>query len=218
MRTICAGPTLKSSSKGVAEDALRKNCPCRHQRYKDRWRPRSWSQRHWSKARVSTVRVRPAEAADLPRLVEIASHSATAAQWNQAEYLKLFASDEIPPQSQVGPQVFAPNIKARTALVVEQSGSVVGFIVGHQVADEWEIENIAVTGSTRRCGLGSRLVGELLDLVRSRGGKSVFLEVRESNRAARSLYEKWAFLEVGRRKMYYQNPAEDALILKFIFP
>jgi ribosomal-protein-alanine acetyltransferase len=167
---------------------------------------------------VSAVRVRPAEAADLPRLVEIAAHSATAAQWNPAEYQKLFATDHSPiqPRSQpeaqleVGPQ-------PRTALVVEQNGQVVGFIVGRQVDDEWEIENIAVTGAARRCGLGSRLVGELLDLVRNRGGKSVFLEVRESNRAARSLYEKWAFIEVGRRKMYYQNPAEDALILKFKF-
>jgi ribosomal-protein-alanine N-acetyltransferase len=86
------------------------------------------------------------------------------------------------------------------------------------VAEEWEIENIAVTGAARRCGLGSRLVGELLDHVRSRGGKTVFLEVRESNRAARALYEKWAFIEVGRRKAYYQNPVEDALILKFNFP
>jgi ribosomal-protein-alanine N-acetyltransferase len=152
--------------------------------------------------------------------VEIASHSATAAQWDQAEYLKLFAVDQPDAPSQLDPQIIDPKIKAqlRTALVVEQSGNVVGFIIGRQVADEWEIENIAVTGSARRCGLGSRLVGELLDLVRSRSGKSVFLEVRESNRAARSLYEKWAFLEVGRRKMYYQNPAEDALILKFIFP
>ena len=169
---------------------------------------------------MSTVRVRPATPDDLPRLVEIASHSATAAQWNQAEYLKLFASDEPAGQPQIDPSIEDDQGKtqSRTALVVEQSGSVVGFIVGHQVEDEWEIENIAVTGSARRCGLGSRLVGELLDLVRSRGGKSVFLEVRESNRAARSLYEKWAFIEVGRRKMYYQNPAEDALVLKFIFP
>lgn len=169
---------------------------------------------------MSTVRVRPAEPADLPRLVEIASHSATAAQWNQAEYLKLFAADEPKAQPEIDPSIGAPQIKTnpRTALVVEQSGNVVGFIVGRQVEDEWEIENIAVSGAARRCGLGSRLVGELLDLVRSRGGKSVFLEVRESNRAARSLYEKWAFLEVGRRKIYYQNPAEDALILKFIFP
>ena len=163
----------------------------------------------------TTVRVRPAEPADLPRLVEIASHSVTAAQWNQAEYLKLFSPDDPKAQPEVEPQI---KTQSRTALVVEQSGSVVGFIVGRQVADEWEIENIAVTGTARRCGLGSRLVGEFLDLVRGRGGKTVFLEVRESNRAARSLYEKWAFLEVGRRKMYYQDPAEDALLLKFIFP
>jgi [ribosomal protein S18]-alanine N-acetyltransferase len=166
------------------------------------------------------VHVRPAKPSDLPRLVEIASHSATAAQWNQAEYFKLFATEQPDARPLANPQIADPNIKTqhRTALVVEQLETVVGFIVGRQVEDEWEIENIAVTGAARRCGLGSRLVGELLDLVRSRGGKSVFLEVRESNRAARSLYEKWAFLEVGRRKMYYQNPAEDALILKFKFP
>jgi ribosomal-protein-alanine N-acetyltransferase len=158
---------------------------------------------------MSAVRVRPAQAADLPRLVEIASHSATAAQWPKAEYQKLFAIDQPPSVNQS---------QLRTALVVEQGGSVVGFIVGRQADEEWEIENIAVTGSARRSGLGSRLVGELLDLIRSRGGMSVFLEVRESNRAARSLYEKWAFIEVGRRKMYYQNPAEDALILEFKFP
>jgi ribosomal-protein-alanine N-acetyltransferase len=160
-------------------------------------------------ARARRVHVRPAEASDLPRLVEIAAHSATAAQWNPAEYQKLFLSDSALDLDQTQP---------RTALVVEQDGSVAGFIVGRQAEDEWEIENIAVTGSARRYGLGSRLVGEMLDLIRSRGGKTVFLEVRESNRAARSLYEKWAFIEVGRRKMYYQNPAEDALILKFKFP
>ena len=158
---------------------------------------------------MSVVRVRPAEAVDLHRLVEIAAHAATAAQWSQSEYQKLFAPD---------PAVALDQTQPRTALVVEQDGSVVGFIVGRQAVDEWEIENIAVTGAARRCGLGSRLVGELLDQVRNGGGKSVFLEVRESNRAARSLYEKWAFIEVGRRKMYYQNPVEDALILKFKFP
>ncbi|HET8889383.1 MAG TPA: ribosomal protein S18-alanine N-acetyltransferase [Candidatus Angelobacter sp.] len=165
----------------------------------------------------TTVRVRPAEPSDLPRLVEIASHSATAAQWNQAEYLKLFALNQ-PPNDPQYPPGCQPQSRDRTALVVEQAGAVVGFIVGQQVAEEWEIENIAVTGAARRCGLGSRLVGELLDHVRRRGGKTVFLEVRESNRAARSLYEKWAFIEVGSRKAYYQNPAEDALVLKFNFP
>jgi ribosomal-protein-alanine N-acetyltransferase len=156
------------------------------------------------------VRVRPAEPADLPRLVEIASHSATAAQWNHAEYGKLFAAKPNTGQSSVQQE--------RTALVVEQNGTAVGFIVARQIESEWEIENIAVTGPARRCGMGSRLLGEFLNLVRQQGGKTVFLEVRESNLAARALYGKWAFLEAGRRKMYYQDPAEDALILKFYFP
>ncbi|HEY2362117.1 MAG TPA: ribosomal protein S18-alanine N-acetyltransferase [Candidatus Angelobacter sp.] len=164
-----------------------------------------------------SIRVRSARSSDQPRLVEIASHSVTAAQWNQAEYLKLFSLNEPEPQPQTEAGT-ETQPQSRTALVVEQEAKVVGFIVARQVDDEWEIENIAVTGPARRRGLGSRLVGELLDLARSHGGKSVFLEVRESNRAARSLYEKWAFIEVGRRKTYYQNPAEDALVLQFKFP
>jgi [ribosomal protein S18]-alanine N-acetyltransferase len=99
--------------------------------------------------------------------------------------------------------------------VVEHEGAVAGFIVGRQVASEWEIENIAVTASARRCGLGTRLVGEFLDLARQRGSQEIFLEVRESNHAARALYEKWAFVEAGRRKGYYSDPAEDALVLRF---
>jgi len=102
-------------------------------------------------------------------------------------------------------------------LVVEEDGEVVGFIVGRLLQKECEIENVAVQGQARRRGLGSRLLGEFLDLVRSRGGQEIWLEVRESNLAARALYEKWAFVESGRRKQYYQEPREDALILKFNF-
>jgi hypothetical protein len=78
------------------------------------------------------VRVRPARPSDQPRLVEIASHSATAAQWNQAEYLKLFSIDE--PEAQTPAEtVTKPQLHSRTALVVEQDGNVVGFIVGRWV-------------------------------------------------------------------------------------
>ena len=149
------------------------------------------------------VRVRPAVYNDLPRLVEIAGHSATAAQWQQDDYLKLFA-----PETQ----------HTRTALVIEQDGGVMGFIVGRKVDHEWEIENVVVSGTARRNGLGSRLLGEFLNVVRKFGGCDIFLEVRESNAAARALYEKWAFVESGRRKSYYLNPAEDALILRLSFP
>ncbi len=157
-----------------------------------------------SNGRVSNVRVRPAEPADLPRLVEIASHSATAAGWNEQQYTRLFS-----------PAAPANHV----TLVIQQDDRVAGFLVARQVAgSEWEIENVAVSGPARRRGLGSRLLGSFLDLVRSRGGIEVYLEVRESNHAARALYEKWAFQEAGRRKSYYRDPDEDALILRFSFP
>ncbi len=103
------------------------------------------------------------------------------------------------------------------ALVIEENAEVAGFLVAKRIHAEWEIENIAVSGSARRRGLGTRLVGELIDLAKSRGGQAIFLEVRESNLAARMLYEKWAFEVAGRRKSYYDNPVEDALVLRFDF-
>jgi ribosomal-protein-alanine N-acetyltransferase len=83
---------------------------------------------------------------------------------------------------------------------------------------EWEIENIAVAGAARRRGLGTRLMGELMQRARAAEANQIFLEVRESNHAARSLYEKWAFEAAGRRKNYYQKPVEDAIVYRFTFP
>jgi [ribosomal protein S18]-alanine N-acetyltransferase len=152
------------------------------------------------------IRVRHARSEDLSRLMEIASHSSTAAHWSEKDYAKLFSPGASP---------------GLVALVIQEGNQVMGFLAGRQIAPndpEWEIENVTVSGPARRRGLGSHLLGEFLRLVRDRGGQNVFLEVRESNQAARRLYEKWAFVEAGRRKAYYQNPQEDAVILKFSFP
>ena len=62
-----------------------------------------------------------------------------------------------------------------------------------------------------------RLLGELLDSARAKDAAAVFLEVRESNQAARALYEKWAFRESGRRPRYYKDPAEDAILYRLDF-
>jgi [ribosomal protein S18]-alanine N-acetyltransferase len=150
------------------------------------------------------IRVRAAKHEDLQRIVEIASRSATAASWNITAYRTLLA---------------AAASARQIVLVILEDDHVMGFLAGRQVAhDEWEIENVLMSGSARRRGLGSRLLGEFFNLVRERKGSNVFLEVRESNHAARALYEKWAFVEAGRRKNYYQDPAEDALVLRFSFP
>ena len=141
--------------------------------------------------------VRPATIADLPRIMEIARQAATAGQWGIRQYREIFSP-------------------GRLALVIEEDSSVNGFVIGRGAGGDWEIENIAVAGPARRRGLGSRLLREFLHHVRSSGGGQVFLEVRESNRAARAFYEKWAFVEAGRRKGYYLEPREDALVLKFI--
>lgn len=147
------------------------------------------------------VRVRPATPADLPAMLAVEQHSDTAAHWNEGEYRK----------------AFQPGAPERAVLVIEE-GAVLGFLVARVLGEEWEIENLAVSGPARRRGLGSRLVGELLDRARARGAHSVFLEVRESNQAARHLYEKWDFRPAGRRKAYYSAPVEDALLFRLNFP
>ncbi|MBV8051356.1 MAG: ribosomal protein S18-alanine N-acetyltransferase [Acidobacteriaceae bacterium] len=104
----------------------------------------------------------------------------------------------------------------RTTLVVEAAGIIQGFIVGRAVGREWEIENIAVANAVRRKGLGLALLNGLIEVVRAQNSEAVFLEVRESNRAARALYEKAGFVGAGRRTRYYRNPDEDAMIYRLL--
>jgi ribosomal-protein-alanine acetyltransferase len=142
--------------------------------------------------------IRAAVLGDLPGMMALEKHAATAAHWSAAQYEELFR----------GPQ--------RVALILEEAG-VQGFVIARVAGAEWEIENIAIAGPARRRGLGTRLLGELLDLARAQNAAAVFLEVRESNRAARALYEKWAFVESGRRRAYYRDPGEDAILYRVDF-
>ena len=86
--------------------------------------------------------------------------------------------------------------------------------MAHAAADEGEILNLGVAPRHRRRGVGRALVERTLDGLRSRGVRVVYLEVRESNAAARRLYETMGFAEVGRRGRYSQRPVEDAVILR----
>jgi ribosomal-protein-alanine N-acetyltransferase len=151
------------------------------------------------------MNVRPATAADLPAMQAIEKHAATAAHWTPADYQKIFDAPALSTDWR------------RIALVLEEEGSVKGFLVAQTVGGEWEIENVAIQPDARRRGLGTRLVGEFLDLAGAQRATAVFLEVRESNRGARALYEKWAFVESGRRPRYYRAPDEDAVLYRFSF-
>lgn len=153
------------------------------------------------------LRIRAATPADIPAMMALASHAVTAAKWSREQYERVFSEGSLRHALILEEKILEPKSLA-------QENHPQGFLVAQEVAGEWEIENIAVAGLARRRGLGTRLLGEFLTQVRARGAPAVFLEVRESNRAARVLYEKWAFKESGRRKRYYRQPEEDAIVYR----
>ncbi|HFI0853057.1 TPA: ribosomal protein S18-alanine N-acetyltransferase [Streptococcus suis] len=85
----------------------------------------------------------------------------------------------------------------------------VGFLVVQTVLDEMEILQIAVRADFQRLGIASQLMAAVMDW-----DGDIFLEVRESNSAAQALYTRQHFTKIGKRKDYYRNPVEDAVIMK----
>ncbi|CQR24046.1 ribosomal-protein-alanine acetyltransferase [Streptococcus varani] len=93
-------------------------------------------------------------------------------------------------------------------LYLIENQKLLGFLAVQDLAGELEITQIAV----RKDYQGQGLANQLMNTLSSRS-EPVFLEVRESNKAARGLYEKFGFKKVGLRKKYYQNPVEDAVLM-----
>ncbi|HEM5069737.1 TPA: ribosomal protein S18-alanine N-acetyltransferase [Streptococcus suis] len=85
----------------------------------------------------------------------------------------------------------------------------VGFLAVQTVLDEMEILQIAVKADFQRLGIASQLMADVMDW-----DGDIFLEVRESNSAAQALYTRQHFTKIGKRKDYYRNPVEDAVIMK----
>jgi ribosomal-protein-alanine N-acetyltransferase len=149
------------------------------------------------------IRVRTMAEGDLDRVVEIAASLATAPQWPRSAYVAAIALNVLP---------------RRIALVAEFAGEVAGFAVASLVgpgADfEAELESIAVAKSVQGHGIGAALLARLVTNLGLVGAEKLALEVRESNAAALGLYERAGFREVGRRRGYYRDPVEDAVLLR----
>lgn len=138
--------------------------------------------------------VRHVERRDFEGIRELLANVPEAAQWTH---------EDVAPESR-------RDLRFRVA---EGEGRICGLIVFRRMADEAEILNLAVESNRRRRGIGSWLIREAIAECKSSGVKRIFLEVRESNRGAREFYASMGFRDMGRRKNYYQQPVEDALLL-----
>ncbi len=98
--------------------------------------------------------------------------------------------------------------------VDEASGIIGGYVLTMALYEDSEVLNIAVDPPFRGAALGARLLDATLDEANRRGATMTVLEVRESNDAARRLYRSRGFEEISRRKNYYRDPVEDALVLR----
>ena len=99
-------------------------------------------------------------------------------------------------------------------LVALDGETVAGYVGSQTVMDETDMMNIAVHPDFRRQGVARALILARIGELKKRGSRCLTLEVRASNDPARALYESLGFAHVGTRRNYYQNPKEDALILR----
>ena len=99
-------------------------------------------------------------------------------------------------------------------LVALEDDRVIGYVGSQSSIDEADIMNVAVHPDFRRQGIAEALINRLVADLKERDIHALLLEVRVSNTPAITLYEKLGFSQVGRRKNYYHNPKEDALILR----
>jgi ribosomal-protein-alanine N-acetyltransferase len=102
------------------------------------------------------------------------------------------------------------------AMVAENGGEAIGFVLARQAAEEAEVLTIASLPEHRRRGVATALIAAVAAVARNSGARTLFLEVAEDNAAARALYAREGFEEIGRRKAYYpRGPAAvDALVLR----
>jgi ribosomal-protein-alanine N-acetyltransferase len=148
---------------------------------------------------LQAVRIRPMTPADLDRVIAIAASLRNAPHWPRAAY-----------QAALDPET-APR---RIALVAEDAGLVEGFVVASLLPPQAELELIAVAAASQRRGLARRLFAELAAELRAARLTEVILEARASNQQALDFYQRMGWLVSGRRTRYYQNPEEDALLMR----
>lgn len=145
---------------------------------------------------MEDVKVRRMEMHDLGRVMEI-EHQSYTMPWTDATFRGLLRRAD------------ADLFVAETA-----EGALAGYAVAWAVLDQGELGNVAVAPEWRHRGIAHHLLDAVIRRCNERGVKELFLEVRVSNSTARQLYLSYGFRDVGRRRNYYMEPVEDALVMR----
>ena len=153
---------------------------------------------------IGNIVFRPARHADLDEIAAV-ERLAFSDPWSRNAFATLVANPAVLFLVAHGPLASGSD--------VGPSPSVLGYVVTWFATDESEIANIAVAPAARGTGVGAALLDAALTEAVHRRAAMTYLEVRESNTAARGLYASRGFVELGRRKNYYRTPREDALVL-----
>ncbi len=146
-----------------------------------------------------TALLRPAVEADLNQVVQI-ERASFADPWTEESFRRLLGGHPAIFQV-IG---YPPDLR------------VAGYVIAFSVGEDAELLNVAVEPSFRGRGLAGQMLDAVMVELGGRGVRTAFLEVRESNSAARALYDSRGFTEIGRRRNYYRRPVEDALVMRRI--
>ena len=132
---------------------------------------------------------------DLDEIMAIENVS-FAAPWTRQCYLDLAPLDTI------------------SFFVAKEEDKVVGYMLYQGWGEEIELHTIAVSPVKRKSGIAGKMIEHMLADAHARGVQRIFLQVRPSNEAARSLYTKYGFHVIGVRRNYYSDNQEDALVMR----
>lgn len=144
-------------------------------------------------------RIRPADSADAAALLEL-ERACFSDPWSEMGLQEVLATPTT------------------IALVAEKGLTIAGYAIARAVVDSAEILTLGVHPGLQRQGIASHLLQDLLGRLSSLGVTEVWLEVRVSNTAARTLYQSRQFRITGMRRAYYRLPTEDALLYRLQLP
>jgi [ribosomal protein S18]-alanine N-acetyltransferase len=141
-----------------------------------------------------SLRIRTLERGDIAAVLAIQRACPEVAQWSAADYESV-ARGEM------------------AGWIADERSRAAGFLIARHLVQEMEILNLAVRPDCRRRGVGTRLLRAVLSSGEAARARQVTLEVRASNRAGLAFYERHKFRLAGRRRAYYRDPIDDALLL-----